>query len=159
VRHTTLLLVCLPVLASCGGLAPRDVQRARLEANRARWSSQGPSSYVYALRRACYCPGEYIGPVRVRVAADTVFQRVYVESGDPVPDEAADAFPTVDGLFELLARAYDDGADGIEVTYDPELGVPIEISIDYLEDAVDDELGILVTEPVRGVAQALASAI
>lgn len=158
-RRALTVLAWLPLVVGCGGLAPRDFERARLEANLARWRSVGPSSYRYALRRSCYCPGEYIGPVRVTVSADTVFQRVYVESGDPVPETAADAFPTVDGLFELLTRAFDDGADRIDVTYDPELGVPIEISIDYLEDAVDDELGILVTESVRGVAQALASAI
>ncbi|MGD2045814.1 MAG: DUF6174 domain-containing protein [Gemmatimonadota bacterium] len=147
---------CLALsMVACGGLGPRDAQRAALEANRARWLSQGPSSYQYALRRSCFCP--YLGPVRVTVAADTVVGRVYVESGDPVPEIEADAFPAVDGLFELLDQAFENGADDIDVTYDPELGVPIEISIDYLENAVDDELGIQVTEPVEPLPVALAS--
>lgn len=145
------LLGWLPLLVACGGLGPRDAQRAELEANRERWSSLGPSSYTYALRRACFCGGEYIGPVRVTVVSDTVVERAYVESGEPVPAVAGEAFPTVDGLFEFLIRVFDDGADQIDVTYDPRLGVPMEISIDFLEGAIDDELGIYVTEPVEPI--------
>jgi len=140
-------------MAACGGLGPQDAQRAELDANRARWSSLGPDSYVYAMQRLCYCAVESIGPVRITVEADTVTERVYVETGQPVPEVARTAFPTVDGLFEILERAMEDGAYEIRVTYDPDLGVPIDFWIDFLENAVDEELGVQVTESVEVLPQ------
>lgn len=148
-KRVAAMLAWLPLVVACGGLGPRDAQRAELEANLTRWTSLGPSSYRYTLVRSCFCP--YLGPVRVTVAADTVVARLVVESGEPVPEHSEAAYPTVDGLFELLMDAFDHGADAIDVTYDPELGVPMSISIDFLEQAIDDELGIQVTEPVEAL--------
>lgn len=144
------LLVAATVLvaAGCNDLGPVDLSRAELDANRLRWETLGPESYVYAVARNCFCPEEYRGPVRVRVVDGTAVERVYVSSGQPVPEEIAPSFPAVDGLFDVLRSAYEDEADEVRVTYDPELGVPIDFFIDYLEMAADEELGMQVTEEV-----------
>ena len=137
------------LLNACGGTGPSDPQVRALDEAQARWESLGPGSYVYALSRQCFCPLEYIGPARVTVDDGAVVSRVYVDSGDPVP--AAYDFPTVDGLFEVLRSALEQEADEILVTYDPDLGVPLEIWIDYEHMAADEELGYVVTEAVAAI--------
>jgi hypothetical protein len=62
--------------------------------------------------------------------------------------ELAELFPDVDGLFDILEDAFQRGAHSIEATYDPETGVPVEFFIDYIENAIDEELEMRVTEPV-----------
>ena len=78
-------------------------------------------------------------------------ERVFVESGEPVPEDNASGFPTVEGLFERLVSAMEDGAHRVDVTYDPDLGMPLEFWIDHRENVADDELGMTVSEPVTPI--------
>ncbi|NIR80601.1 MAG: hypothetical protein GWO00_20260, partial [Gemmatimonadetes bacterium] len=54
--------------------------------NRERWSLVGPDSYTYGLERHCFCGALARGPVRVTVVDGEVTARVYVETGEPVPE-------------------------------------------------------------------------
>ena len=137
------------LLAACGVTGPGHPGVAALEAAQARWTLHGPDSYVFAVQRNCFCGPDYRGPARLTVENGVVTDAEYVDSGLPVPSDSA--FPTVDELFELLRSAYDADADDVTVTYDPQLGVPMEAWIDYLEMAADEELGWLVTEAVTPV--------
>lgn len=147
-RRLGWLVVVVPLLAACSDLGPGDARLARLEANLARWDSLGPDSYVYAFERLCFCPVESLGPVRVTVEDGVAVERVYVDTGAAVPPAHAQGFPTVRGLFDTLREAIVNDADSIEVTYDPTLGFPLDFWIDYLRMAVDEELGMRITEPV-----------
>jgi hypothetical protein len=146
-----LLLVPIALISSCelglGIASLGDLGRARR-----RWEATRPLSYEYAIERLCFCPVEYLGPARIRVAGDSVVERSYTATGDPVPELFAAGFPSVDGLFAILAEAYERGAHEVEVTYDPETGVPLEFFIDDEENAADDENGMRVTERVTPVA-------
>lgn len=137
-----------PLLVACGSVAPVDGRWVDLEVHQARWDSLGPESYVYAVERLCFCGFEYRGPVRVRVEDGVAIGRVYVDSGLAVPPGIAAEFPTVDGLFELLRSAIEAEADEVRVTYDPVLGTPIDLWIDFSEMTADEDLGLLVTEAV-----------
>jgi hypothetical protein len=55
----------------------------------------------------------------------------------------------VDGLFDVLRDAMNEGAHEIRVTYNPANGVPIDFWIDYSENTADEELGFIVTESVQ----------
>ena len=109
---------------------------------------------MFAVERLCFCGAESRGPVRVRVQGMAVVERVYVDTGGPVPGTFAELFPTVDGLFALVRSAIEGGAYEVRVTYHAVLGVPIDVWIDYIENAVDDELGLTVTESVEAPAGA-----
>ena len=87
--------------------------------------------------------------MRVSVSGQDVTERVYVDSGDPVPASFAELFPSVDGLFDILEAAIVGDAHVIEVTYDTVSGVPIDLWIDYVENIADEELGFRVTEMVH----------
>jgi len=126
--------------------AMRDLARSR-----ARWEAFGPRSYVYAMEWLCFCPAEYRGPVRITVQDGVAVERVYVETGVPVPEELGSGFPAVDGLFERLVSAMQDGAYQLDVTYDPDLGMPLEFWIDPRQNVADDELGMTVSEAVTPI--------
>lgn len=151
VRRACVLPVLLLALQACDGSGPVRPEVLELEAREALWDSVGPDSYEYGVERLCFCPVEYLGPARVRVEKGVVVERVYVESGLAVPDDVAPSFPSVDGLFELLRSAYEEDAHEIRVTYDPVLGAPVDFWIDYIEMAVDEELGMRVTEEVAAL--------
>lgn len=136
------------VLGACGTLGLGSTALDELERNQELWERVAPVSYQYAVERLCFCGVEARGPVRVTVAGTVVSSRFYIDNGDPVPPNFADLFPTVGGLFDILRDAIDREAHEIRVTYDPETGVPIDFWIDYLEMAIDEEVGIRVTEAV-----------
>ena len=134
-------------LVSCDAVGLGNGPEGELEDNRERWTEIAPASYTYAVSRLCFCGTEATGPVRVTVVDGAVSERVYVETGDPVDVTFADHFPAVDGLFDVLADAYEREAAQIDVTYDPETGVPLDFWIDYEVNIADEELGFRVTEP------------
>lgn len=115
--------------------------RTELSANRARWSSAGPTTYSYELQVICFCLPEYVQPVRITVREGAVEEVVSASTGGPLsPAEAALFQITVDSLFDWLQTA-SGTADQVRVTYDPALGYPRNAWIDYLAAAADDEIG------------------
>ncbi|NNF29701.1 MAG: hypothetical protein HKN73_20930 [Gemmatimonadetes bacterium] len=131
-------------VAGCGEFGVETERLRDIERNRELWERQGMESYRYAVERLCFCG--LAGPVRVTVVDGAVTERIFVQSGDPVPAEQADWYPTVEGLFSILFDAAQRNAHDIEVTYDPDTGVPLDIFIDYEQNVADEELGFQVTE-------------
>jgi len=118
----------------------------QLNAARERWRDQGISDYTMTVRRLCFCAE--VRPVRVTVAGGVVVDRVFIEDGRPVPAALAESYPSVPGLFDALEEAAR-RADEIHVTFDPILGIPLEATIDYAKDAVDDEVTVQVSDFAR----------
>ncbi|HET9948712.1 MAG TPA: DUF6174 domain-containing protein [Longimicrobiales bacterium] len=118
-----------------------------LESHRARWEANRPWAYSFELERQCFCDPASFGPVRVVVEGDAIVHRAYDASGDPVPGHLADSFPHVDGLFDLVQGALESGAHEVVVDYDPTLGYPLDVRVDYGEMTADDELRVRVTSP------------
>ena len=138
----------LVTLAACGTLGPLDGPLEELEQARERWEAYEPANYSYAVRRLCFCAPESIGPVRVVVSNGIVVEARYVATSDTVPTSFRSLFPAVEGLFDILEDAYDNDASDVDVTYDPNTGVPTNFFIDYIENAIDDEVGYEVTAQV-----------
>ncbi len=131
-----------------------DLERAeaRWEEGRSRWTA----GYSYIIERMCYCPIESMGPVHVDVRSPV--RRQYSGTGNPVPPSLEHLFPTVEGLFDILRDAYAEEAHEVRVTYDPELGFPVDFWIDYEEMMADEELGMRVVERPFPFAQLPTSA-
>ncbi len=136
-------MVLVP-LVGCGDFGVEADRLREIDRNRDLWDTQGLLTYRYAVERLCFCG--LAGPVRVAVENDVATTRVFVLSGDTVPAEQAEWYPTVDGLFALLFDAARRNAHDIEVVYDPATGVPLDIFIDYQQNVADEELGFRVTE-------------
>ena len=145
-----LTLAGLPLtLAGCGTTDPSTGKLVELELAARAWDRADLASYVYSVERLCFCAPDGRGPVRVRVEDGVVTERTYVDSGNAVPDGLREAFPAVEGLFDILRDAIESGAHSVTVTYHPDLGVPVEFFIDYHEQMADEELGMRVTEDVE----------
>ena len=124
----------------------------QLAARRSAWESRAPAAYAFTYRASCFCQESGV-LYRVSVRDGSV---VRVDQLDPDPAQRQvpaphRGHPTVDSLFAWTARAYARSADRVDVTYDVTYHFPARISIDWYEDAVDDEISFaaqgLVPEP------------
>jgi para-nitrobenzyl esterase len=124
---------------------PWEPRQQELEANRSKWASAGISSYRIRYRRGCFCAP----PARVDIFV-TDGQVVSIrdpESGEEVdPQTGPFGYNTIDGVFTLLADAIRRRAESFSVTYDPQLGYPLSVALDYEEGIADDELSIAIEE-------------
>jgi hypothetical protein len=146
------LLVLVPALlgAACGSpTGPGVAVLLRTAAAEARWETNGSSSYAIVQHRSCECLPEMSGPVRLEVrsmpslppgpATETVTMR-YVSTGEPVPEIYRAGFLTVRQLFALIREARAEGAYRLTAEFDPALGYPSLVGIDYDRDIADDEV-------------------
>ena len=131
------------VLGCDSATSPDDDE---LAAARLRWTMRGPESYSVTISRSCECTPEMTGPVVVTVRNGVVQSRVYTSTGAAVAAGSIELFPSVEGLFRLIEDAIDQRAARLVVQYDPTLGHPIVISIDWASDTVDDEVTYQVRE-------------
>lgn len=143
------LPVILLVLATGCSLFSSGSPADRLERNRQRWADQGQANYAYTVGVGCFCPTWLVQPARVVVRADTVAAVRDPSTGEPLQDPSTDepltdaqreAFPTIDGLFDMVERAVRENADRLDVRYDSRFGHPREIGVDFRKGVADDEL-------------------
>ena len=133
-------------LAGCGdGTGPAFVA-SELALARARWDARGPSAYEMTLFRGCECLPEWSGPVVLLVRDGAVESRVYTRTGEPVDSGYAHLFPRVEGLFDYISNAAEQGAAKVEVTYHPSLGFPLSIYVDRHPRYVDDEINYVLSD-------------
>ena len=140
-RQRTFLAAALLILTACGdGFLASTRVVTSLRAARARWASSGIDSYELTVRRLCFCG--FVEPVRVKVVDGAIVSRTIVSTGEPVPELYASAYPDVPGLFAIVEEAANE-ADDLLIEFDASYGYPVEISIDWIENAVDDEVAYL----------------
>lgn len=139
--------VVLLVLVASGGCSlvssPQD-PGDDLASARARWADRGPTSYVWTVDRACFCAGFGAAEIRVENGEKVSVEH---ESGAFVPPEEAEFWPTVDELFDVVEQAIE-GAAALDVDYDPATGAPLLVDIDWIANAIDDEVRYTATPPV-----------
>ena len=68
-----------------------------------------------------------------------------VDSSNP-SYETYQTYGTIDSLFSKLKTDIAGEADEVVMTYDATYGFPTSIAIDYIKEAVDDELSLQVLE-------------
>jgi hypothetical protein len=143
VRAPVLLLATL-ACAALGAAA----QTADLAAGRSAWRAAKLGDYEYGYRKYCAChpdsPPETV--VTVRGGEVVGVRHRPVDSANEVQAEARNLkyYWTIDELFELIESAQRRGAR-VRATFDPQRGFPTEIHIDYDENAIGDELDVVLT--------------
>lgn len=138
-RARAAALVLVSALAACDGpLDPTGVEGDLADARRT-WSRQGSASYRFTVSQLCFCGPDARGTFAVVVQGGRVTSVRDAETGAPRTPHPGVPL-TVEALFEKVEEAIDLDADDLEVRYHPELGYPLEIAIDYVELAVDDEV-------------------
>jgi len=147
-RRTRVTLVVLAVLAGAGSTAcsdPLGPEQDELGKARARWEAHGSQFYSFTFQRGCFCPPAITRPVRIEVWDGVVVSAVDPDTGDPL-DPPQEGFPTIDDLFDEIQESIDREADEIQATYDEDLGYPVNVFVDWIINAIDDEMSFHVTD-------------
>lgn len=133
------ILFSSALLASnCGG--SDGEARETLEANRDKWFSNMFFHYQFEFRQLCMACGNTYEPSIVEVWNGLQVAATYKDTQEPVGVENLNEFLPIEDLFARALDALDRHADVVDVTYDPELGYPQEIHVDWDETAIDDEM-------------------
>ncbi len=135
-------VACL-VLVAIGCSEALGPEEDDLVAARARWVAAGAADYLFEFQRSCFCGPDFLRAVRIEVLAGTVSSATYVDTGTPIT-EPLSSVPTIEALFDEIDEAIDGGAFSLTAEYDPGLGYPISVSIDFIENAIDDEMAFAV---------------
>lgn len=144
-----MLLVVPVVVASCGGAAQggKQVDNAELERNHQLWRESGIVNYrmTVDLQKTGHATpmGKFIIEVRDGRA-------VSVKSAtDPriVPDaERFQSYATLEDIFGIIGGASRRQPEKMDVEYEPKLGYPKRLHLDYKASTMDDELFFQVLE-------------
>jgi hypothetical protein len=136
-------VVCLPMLTACSDL--HGPEQSELNANLAVWQSANIEDYQFRFQRLCYCV--FIDPVIIDVRDGDIASVILADSGTVVDTtQMGGHFLTIAGLFEVIQDAIDQEAHSLTVEYHAQLGYPTSIEIDYLLNAVDEEVSFRASE-------------
>ena len=127
-------------------------EQSELDRARGRWESVGSESYGFRFQRGCFCPPEIVRPVRIEVRDGVVISAVDPDTNEPV-DPPPDGFPTIDDLFDEIQDAIDRGAHTVDATYDESFGYPVQVFIDWIRNAIDDEMSFQLSEYAEALTQ------
>ena len=150
-KNYLLCMLLLGVLISpgCQILGPEENASGDLSAKQAAWSEWSGGTYSFVVFRGCFCVWE--GAVWIQVVDQEITAAFWTERNEPVPPEHFNELHTIDELFDMIQRAERE-ADEIEVEWADE-GYPSRVFIDWIEEAIDDELFLEISSVVPGIAQ------
>ena len=134
----------------------RSWMRAQFEQNRQIWNEQALSSYQYVFNWSCFCLPEYTAPVNIKVERGEWTEISQVRDGVPVSEKDWKRYKTIEELFDIIDEAFLQDAKEIRVEYDPDLGYPSLVFIDYDERIADEERGFNVTLETQPSIQLMA---
>jgi hypothetical protein len=137
-------------LAGCiGPFSPSGTQKD-LDQARRLWDRQHLASYQFHVSRLCFCAPDARRPLIAVVVQGQVASLTDAETG--VPFTGDPVMPvTVPGLFAAIEDAINRNAAQVDVRYDPQLGYPAEITIDFDQRIADEEVRYFASElaPIR----------
>ena len=143
-----LLLVLAVVLSACSTVANAGEPKSEVEIAREKWQAANISHYRFNVHISCFCVFTENMPLIVEVQDGEVVSMEYSTGNeiDPQLLELFDRYVTIDRLFDGIEKSFaveggDQGpADKVTVEYDATYGYPTKIDIDFVENAIDDEL-------------------
>jgi hypothetical protein len=148
-----LLLVLAIVLSACSSIANAGQPKSEVEQAREKWQAANVSHYRFDLFISCFCVFNEDMPLTIEVKDGEVVS-MELKTGKEIDPQLLDLFQryeTIDKLFDGIEKGFDaEGddqgpADKVTVEYDATYGFPTKIDIDFIEQAVDDELYLSVS--------------
>jgi Family of unknown function (DUF6174) len=141
-KQIFLLLALILTACSIGG-------GTELSRNQSKWQDANIAHYRFQLGVSCFCPVGGVMPMTVEVQDGEVVSIVDV-NGEvfPTTDPMSDfilKYATIDRIFSELDSDSIRKADKLTINYDSTYGFPADVTIDFIELAVDDELYLSVS--------------
>ena len=154
--RNVLLIVLAIALTACSGVAteipteiptelPEDIPSGAagdLENARQKWQEANVSHYRFNLNMVCFCAFAENMPLVVEVQDGQVTSMEY-QNGNEIDTTSLEFFQryeTIDKIFSELEKAAGGEADEVTVSFDDTYGFPEQIDIDFVKEAIDDEL-------------------
>ncbi|MEH1938338.1 MAG: DUF6174 domain-containing protein [Nostoc sp.] len=104
------------------------------------WRQQRISNYSYEFTRSCNCLPKATELVIIQVRNGVTTSITSKETGKPVDAQLFQKYNTIPKLFNIIRNALIRKAANLTVQYDPRIGYPTQINIDYDSRIADDEI-------------------
>jgi hypothetical protein len=130
------------------GVVGSEASKTDTAAARERWERSGIDDYSFSVDVVCFCT--IAG--RFEVVVEGGVPVTVTQEGNEVDAARSDFIEfTVEGLFDL-AGTWNGGLepDRMVASFDPDLGYPIDLRIDAISEAVDDEVTVVVHDFAQG---------
>lgn len=141
-----LFILMAIVLAACSAVATEAP--SEFDSARQKWQEADISHYRFNLFIGCFCIFTQDMPLIIEVQNGEVVSMQY-QSGNEIDAtnlEFFQSYATIDRIFDELEKNLGGEADEVTVTYDETYGFPTEVSIDFIQEAADDELYLTLSE-------------
>src|SRR5690349_12936580 len=138
-----LVLLMTLVLAACTAVGSAMGSDSEIEQNHEKWQNANISHYRFNVAISCFCVFTQDMPLIIEVQDDEVVSMEFQSGNEIDPSLRADLFDkyaTIDRIFSELEADLNGAADAVTVKYDPTYGFPTEATIDFVQEAADDEL-------------------
>ena len=141
-RKPFFIIIAL-ALTACTAVGSALGSDSEIEQNKEKWQNANISHYRYHLAITCFCAFSQDMPLIIEVQDGEVVSMEF-EGGteiDPaIRQDLFDRYATIDRLFTELEADLNGAADKVTVAYDETYGFPTQATIDFVEEATDDEL-------------------
>ncbi|HEX5808254.1 MAG TPA: DUF6174 domain-containing protein [Anaerolineales bacterium] len=143
-----ILIVMALILAGCAAMGNALGSQSEIEQNKEKWQDAGISHYRYNLSISCFCVFTQDMPLIIEVQDGQVVSMEF-QSGneiDPSFLELFEKYATIDRVFTEVEAGLNGGADNVVVTYDPTYGFPTQVTLDFEQQAADDEIYLTLSD-------------
>jgi hypothetical protein len=151
-----LLLLTAFVLTACS-LENIMGRQSVVEQNKEKWQDANISHYRYHLSITCFCVFSQDMPLIIEVQNGEVVSMEY-QSGNEIDAsnlEYFQRFATIDKIFAEIEKDFAtvDPSDSsqnkadevVVVEYDETYGFPTQVNVDFVKEAIDDELYLTIS--------------
>ena len=132
----SLFFILVLTLSACG-------DRSGFQQNQAKWEGQNIDHYRFTVAVSCFCPFANVEVTYEVQNGQVVNQSVQSSPDNPVDEALVSDFygpyNTIEKVFGYVGGAIKD-ADETTIEYDPVYGFPTNVSVDWIKQAVDDEM-------------------
>ncbi len=140
-----ILLMLAFILAACSAGATTDFDK-----NLAKWNDANISHYRYQLFIGCFCAFRDQMPLTIEVKDGEVVSMIRSDGSSVSPTDASydvyESYATIDRVFLKLEADQTGEADEVAVTFDSNYGFPVNVAVDNIKEAVDDEISYQILE-------------
>jgi hypothetical protein len=136
-------------LAACSAVAGASGNQSEIEQNKEKWQDANISHYRYNLHISCFCVFVENMPLVIEVQDGEVVSMEFHNGAEIDPAIRQDLFEkyaTIDRIFAELEADLNGAADKVTVEYDATYGFPTRADIDFIEEAIDDELYLTISD-------------
>lgn len=110
------------------------------------WKKNRPYAYSYILKRSCFCPPGYPKPIEIHVREEQLRLALELPNKIELPKERSYEAKTPEQLFTMIREAITKNAPSVQVVYDSNHGLPINIRIDQDAMLADEEINIKIEQ-------------